>query len=315
MGSSSMQASRGEIMKMSQDLIPWESRICRQQELTFHEAERICGDRGMPFGGALFVGYGMKDTADRYTNLALLLSDQNPEMVNVNRFTAEGGRLAESRPLAGSILLQRESALRYLREINSPLLEKTSAEVERIDAYPWPPIAVREALTNCLVHHEFGTDFSSPTAVNLFGDRLVFQTVSSLPFDVSVKDLYIDGFSFCRNNRLADFFHRLGWMEKIGSGFTEIFASYAKSTKKPECSTTGRIFRIILPRMVQQESLREKIVALLRTTPGQGRQALEEAVGMSRASVAKELKKLLDEGMLERRGAARATRYYLRPGA
>ncbi len=47
----------------------------------------------------------------------------------------------------------------------------------------------------------------------------------------------------------------------------------------------------------------------------QGRKALEKAVGMSRASVTVELKKLLDEGKLERRGAARATRYYLRPGA
>ena len=96
-GSSSMQASRTEIMRMSGDSIPWEVRISRHQELTFNEAESICAERGTAFGSKYFVGYGLTDTMHRFTNLALLVSDQNPEKVNVNRFNGEGGRLEESR--------------------------------------------------------------------------------------------------------------------------------------------------------------------------------------------------------------------------
>ena len=254
-------------------------------------------------------------SAGGFTNLALLVSDQNPEKVNVNRFTGEGGRLKESREFTGSILQQRTDALSYLRELNRPVMQKTAEAAERIDQYPWPPIAVREALTNCLVHHEFGTDFTSPTAVNLFEDRLVFQTVSSLPFNVTVEDLYIDGFSFCRNNRLAELFHRLGWMEKVGSGFTEIFAGYAASVRKPSCSTTGRIFRITLPKLTVEGTLAERIIELLRVTPGLARKDLEATLGLSKPAVAAELKKLVDSDLVERLGTARATRYRLRPGA
>lgn len=314
-GSSSMQASRAEIMRMSGDSIPWEERICRNQELTFHEAEKICAERGTAFGPKYFVGYGLTDTMNRFTNLALLVSDQNPEKVSVNRFTGEGGRLEECREFEGSILRQRTDALSYLRELNRPVMQKTIDAAERLDQYPWPPIAVREALTNCLVHHEFGTDFTSPTAVNLFADRLVFQTVSSLPFNVTVEDLYIDGFSFCRNNRLAELFHRLGWMEKVGSGFTEIFAGYAASVRKPSCSTTGRIFRITLPKLTVEGTPAERIIELLRTTPGLGRKDLEEALGLAKTAVATELRKLVESELVERLGTARSTRYRLRPGA
>lgn len=87
--------------------------------------EIVCAERGTAIDPKYFVGYGLTDTMNRFTNPALLVSDQNPEKVNVNRFTGEGGRLEESRKFEGFILRQRTDALSYLRELNRPVMQKT----------------------------------------------------------------------------------------------------------------------------------------------------------------------------------------------
>lgn len=310
-GSSSMQAKRSEIMNMAKDLIPWEERISRRQDLSFEEARRICGNRDVPFTQANYVGYGIWDTYKRYTNFGYLLSDQNNEVLKISEFLGEGGRFSGGPALTGSILKQREDALQYLMRINSPRVTKVAGEEERLDAYPWPPIAVREALTNCLVHRDFNTDLASPTTVSIFPDRMSFQTIATLPEGLTMEDLYLEGFSFCKNRCLTDLFVRLHWMEKSGSGFTDIFRSYANSPLKPSGSCTVRIFRIVLPKLLEASSLNEKVASLIQAYGSLSARELEAKTGAARSTLNKALKELVDAQQIARQGAGRSTRYVI----
>lgn len=313
-GSSSLQAKRSEIMGMAKDLIPWEERIARRQDLSFEEARRICESRAVPFTQANFIGYGIADTYGRYTNFGYLISDQNTETLKISEFLGEGGRFSGGPTLSGSILKQREDALQFLSQINSPRVVKVVGPQERIDAYCWPPIAVREALTNCIVHRDFNIDLASPTTVNIFADRMVFQTIATLPEGLTIEDLYQDGFSFCKNRYLSDLFLRLHWMEKSGSGFTEIFAGYSNSMSKPSCACTTRIFKIILPKLLETATLKEKIVALVRSYGALSARELEEKTEVARSTLNKALKELVDAQRIVKMGAGRSTRYMSRDG-
>ena len=305
-GAATVQAVRADIMRMVQEVLPWEERISRFQNLTFNEAEAIDENCCCFFDSATSRDRGVTDEVGRYTNLAFLLSDQNPHEVVVNRFDRLKEGVPISRKFKGSLIRQRCEIFRWLEDV--------SASVACYGSNGWSSASLREALANSLVQHDYGGDCRMLALVNVYSDRLVFQTVSSLPFDVTSEDVFCNGFSFCRNPRLAAVFANQGWTTGIGS-FSVIFTDYARSLQKPTCSTTGRLFQLTLPRRIQPEStLQDRLVALLRETPGQGRRSLEKAVGMSRASVITELKKLLDAGRVERRGTARATRYYLRTG-
>ncbi len=162
---------------------------------------------------------------------------------------------------------------------------------------------------------ELGIDLDSPTSVNIFADRMVFQTIATLPEGLKIEDLYEDGFSFCKNRYLTDLFVRLHWMEKTGSGFTEIFAGYVKSAMKPVCSCTTRIFKIVLPKFFEAPSLNEKIVALIRANGTLSAKELEAKTTAARSTVNKALKELLDSQQIVRTGAGRSTRYAIREGA
>lgn len=299
LGAVTAAANRADILRMAQDVVPWEERICCCQTLTFAEASALLGKEA-----AVLSEAGLADEAGRFTELGLLLSDQNPHGVTVSRFDGENG-LQETRTFTGSLLRQRAEIWEWLRVLSS----EAGREV-------WTPRALQEALAHSLVQRDFSAEGEVPTTISVFRDRMVFQASSSLPFDVTAEDVFENGFAFCRNPRLATVFKRLGWMSSAAGSFSAIWADYSKSLRKPVVSTTGRLFRLTLPRRAfPEETLGDRLVSMLRTTPGLGRKALEKAVGMSRASVTTELRRLLEEGRLERRGAARATRYYLRPGA
>ena len=309
LGSSSLQASRSEIMSMAKDLIPWEERISRRQDLSFEEARRICSNRGLPFSPVNFVGYGIQDTHGRFTTVGRLISDQNDENLKISQFLGEDGRFSGGVTLSGSILKQREDALQYLAQINVAKSVKVAGPQERIDTYLWPPIAVREALTNCIVHRDFNIDLASPTTVNIFGDRMVFQTISTMPAGVSLDQLLSDGFSLCKNRYLSDLFTRLHWMEKAGSGFTDIFLNYANSSSKPSCSCDNRVLKITLPKLFEATTLSEKIVAFLRANGSLSARELEANVEVARSTLNKALKDLVDAQQIVRIGAGRSTRY------
>ena len=143
---------------------------------------------------------------------------------------------------------------------------------------------------------------------------MVFQTIATLPEGLTIEDLYQDGFSFCKNRYLSDLFLRLHWMEKSGSGFTEIFAGYSNSMSKPSCACTTRIFKIILPKLLETATLKEKIVALVRSYGALSARELEEKTEVARSTLNKALKELVDAQRIVKMGAGRSTRYMSRDG-
>ena len=305
-GSASVPATRADIMKMAKDFLPWEARIARKQMLSFEEARRVCRSHSVPFERDTFRDYGITDARGRFTNFGFLLSDQNAEKIRINEFLGEDGRLSRGISLSGSILKQGEDALRFLRQHCTP----GGAENECADhVHCWPPVAVREALTQCLLHHDFERGLTAPFTVNLYADRMEFLSFVSLPARMTIRDLEQVGSAFSGNRRLRELFLRLCWVTEAENGFTDISAPYSRSVMKPSCSGNAHILKISLPKLREAPSLSEKILLLTRKYGSFSAGELATKTNVARSSLNKTLKELVEAKRVVRVRNGRSTRY------
>ncbi|MCF0120552.1 MAG: putative DNA binding domain-containing protein [Duodenibacillus sp.] len=311
MGGQTVSAKLEEVMDLVRRGDPrgWESRTSLEQALTFGQAGKILSAAGIDFSETSYLGMGMLDDDRLYTNLALLLSDQNPKGVAVNYF-GRGGSLVRTQTVEGSLLWQMQFLRGELETYNAPYINKLTGEQSRHETRPWPELALREALTSCLAHRDYDSPLQS--SVNLRPSSISFYTVGGLPPQLPLQEALQIGISFCRNQRLAELFHRLGWMEKVGSGFEEILQAYRSTGLNPDFKVAGRSFVLELPRVAGIDSRETIVCDYLADAGGAGRTSKDigAMLGASRPTVAALLKRLAREGLVVRGGAGRSVRYY-----
>lgn len=313
LGGRTVPATLEEVVRLIQRGDPgaWESRPSAEQNLTFEKASEILQENQIPFEEGNRLGYGLYNREREYTNLALLLSDQNPYRVVVNRFYG-AGKLESSVRIDGSILRQWIVARDRLSEVNVPVIDKETEDFVRKETYPWPKVAVRESLTNTLAHR----DYSSPlqVSVNIHPEAISFYTPGGIPPELTLEEALREGASFCRNEKLSELFMRLHWMEKTGMGFGDIFRAYADFPQKPKLRHIARSFEIELPRINEDLSGEETDVLLfIRANPdGRTRSEIEAFLGYSRPTVLKLLKELKESGRVAVKGGGPSTRYVAR---
>ena len=95
--------------------------------------------------------------------------------------------------------------------------------VRRTDRWSLPPVAVREAVINAVVHADYAQR-GAPLRVSIFDDRLEVENPGLLPFGLTVEDLP-RGVSKLRNRVIGRVFHTLGLIEQWGSGIQRMSAA------------------------------------------------------------------------------------------
>ncbi len=116
----------------------YETRQSRIQDLTFHEARRAFDYRGIPFDETRFQALGLYSREGVFSNLALLISDQNPHELKLAIFNDDAETEFLNRlECTGSILKQFDDALQFLTFNNN--LRSYFPTAQRIDKYDSPP--------------------------------------------------------------------------------------------------------------------------------------------------------------------------------
>jgi ATP-dependent DNA helicase RecG len=95
--------------------------------------------------------------------------------------------------------------------------------LQRIDEPLFPPLALREALVNALIHRDYAA-YGGAVNVAVFDDRIEVSSAGTLPFGLTPADLTRDHLSQPRNPYLADVFFRRGFIERWGRGTQNIVA-------------------------------------------------------------------------------------------
>lgn len=95
--------------------------------------------------------------------------------------------------------------------------------VRRKERWSLPPVAVREAVINAVVHTDYAQR-GAPLRVSIFDDRLEVENPGLLPFGLTVEDLP-HGVSKLRNRVIGRVFHALGLIEQWGSGIQRMMVA------------------------------------------------------------------------------------------
>jgi ATP-dependent DNA helicase RecG len=147
--------------------------------------------------------------------------------------------------------------LRYHDEIHGPLIAQvdrtletvltkylkaaiTYQGIQRVEIYPVPEPAIREAVLNALIHKDYAT--GAPVQISVYEDRLMIWNPGQLPPSWTVEKLKQKHASHPFNPDLANVFFRAGEIEAWGRGIERMRAA-CRAAGFPEpvftCEETG----------------------------------------------------------------------------
>jgi len=216
-----------------------------EQNLTFEYADKVFAEKDVKFGKEQKHSLGLFRPDGRYTNLALILSDQCPYSTKAAIFeglTKE--KFKDRKEFTGSIFKQIDEVYSYLNVFN-----RTRSTIEglyRVDHPDYPLVAIRESYVNSLIHRDYYIEGS--VLISMFDDRLEFMSLGGVMPGVT-HDLMLTGVSVTRNEKLAQIFYRLKIIEAFGTGIPRIFLAYRNSHVEPEIPVIDGGFLIRLPNM------------------------------------------------------------------
>ena len=303
-GRSKRCATDGEILSMIRDYsqMRWEDEISSNQELHFSYAKLYFHEKNQEFNEDKYFPIGIKNSYSLYTNLALLLSDENPFVVkmacydNVLNFKYK-------KEFSGSIIKITTDVLNQAEMFNV-----TSAVIPEIggirqDTKSYPGKGLREAILNALCH----ADYSMPSNIKIefYADRVEITNPGGI-YRYSIDDILLGIQSF-RNPKLIAVLHRLGFIENYGTGIKRIHEAYPNNDIQSFLIDKRLWFRTVLPDLnYKKESLKdnvsqnvpqnvpqndlEKIIKSIKENPRITREELAAIIGKSVKTVARIIK-------------------------
>lgn len=139
---------------------------------------------------------------------------------------------------------ETDSELRYQDEIHGSLISQADKIVDliftkylkaeisyrgvtRVETYPFPKEAIREAVFNAIAHKFYGTLI--PIQIRVYADKIIIANDCVFPDDWTVDDLMGSHRSRPYNPLIANTFFRAGFIEAWGRGIEKIKDSSAEA--------------------------------------------------------------------------------------
>lgn len=132
-------------------------------------------------------------------------------------------------------------------------------QIQRKDISEYSLIAIREVLTNALVHADYSIKGMNPR-VAIFSDRLEIENPGMLPFGYTLEE-FTAGVSHIRNKVIARVFRELHLMEEWGTGYKRIVeASRVGGYPNPVWEELGTAIRVVFfPHLATQEEVKSPL--------------------------------------------------------
>ena len=179
--------------------------------------------------------------------------------------------------------------------------------LQRVETYPLPEDALREVILNAIIHKDYAS--STPVQVSVYEDRLMIWNSGQLPDEWGVEDLLRKHPSKPYNPDIANAFFRAGMIESWGRGIERIQQSCREAgLKLPEFSYQHSdlwvVFHLGLSEKTSEKTS-EKILQAIRENEKVTISELSDRIGVTTRSIERNIKKLQEDGVLERVGPAR----------
>ena len=257
----------------------------------------------------------------KLTRAAVLLFHRTPQKWMFGTYTrigkfGKGSDLQYQDEVIGSLFMQAERVIEliYLKYLKAPI---TYDNLTRVETYPFPKDAVREALYNALVHSRWSAGI--PIQIRIEDDAMYISNECVFPSDWTMESLLQRHQSRPYNPKIARAFFRAGYIESWGRGIQKIFEVCNEyGALQPEYVVHSEDIMLKLAAVsitdkhvlkldskAENTALKMKIVEYLQNQPTATQKELQEALNETRTHIQKIVKELVGEEKIERKGGKR----------
>ncbi len=254
---------------------------------------------------------GLINKEGSYTNLALLLSDQCPFSIKAAVFDSDDkSNFLDRKEFEGSLLRQADEAYAYLN-----LNNKTRGEYNgllREDKSEYNRLVLREGLLNAIIHRDYSLNGS--ILISVYRNRIEYVSIGGLVSGMTYADMML-GVSRSRNERLANVFFKLRYVEAYGTGIEKIQGDYEHTGLKPRFEVSDNGFLLVLPSKACIESAsriltdKEIVYDFIAKCGRATRAEIQEETGFKLTKTRNILLQLEQNGMIEHHGNGRNVFY------
>jgi hypothetical protein len=200
------------------------------------------GDGWQPTNGCQLLFAGAPNAQLTHAEVQVTVCGPTTWLANVldrplNPATLGNGEASETVTIGGDLWSQLDQAANLLARVNRPFRLKGPVSH---DVYPYPPLALKELLTNLLAHRDYSVQ--APGCIRITPDEISFENPGGLVDHVrrqlnsddiqSVASSGSRGIKGYRNPVVADFFFSAGAMDKEGSGLPDVLQQAANNLNK-----------------------------------------------------------------------------------
>lgn len=312
-GSCSMPATEETVKQMiiKNSNITFETSVANNQNLTFNYIREAFMGINIDINNKnIMKNLFMVDNNGNYTNLALLLSDQNPYTVKVATYqSVNKTNFLDRKEFGGSLLEVYDKTLSYLK-INSATYGLIDSSI-REDIEEYPEFILREIILNSLIHRDYSVLTSN--IINIYkDDSIEFISYGSLYGNITIEDV-LAGLSTSRNPHLQSIFMRLKRVEAIGSGLRRV-NSYYKSknldflVKALPSSFVVRLPRIAIDKIPAKDDYKI-IIDYLDKNGEITRKQAERLLNKEKTTTSNVLSKMISDKIIKKIGKGPNTKY------
>jgi ATP-dependent DNA helicase RecG len=188
--------------------------------------------------------------------------------------------------------------------------------LQRIDTYPIPRQAFREAVLNAIIHRDYST--GNPIHIHIYPDKVLIYNDGSLPEHWTVDDLFSAHTSKPYNPLIAHSFFRSGQIDAWGRGVSKM-ADSCKEWGKQEpyyrirpnevmigfnTDVVENVVDDVVENVVEADA-QEIILELMRSNPKISAQAIANEMGVTSRTVQRVIEVLKRTNVVKRVGSAR----------
>lgn len=283
--------------------------VSPKQNLTFSQLKIYYEEKGFNINNNFLKQLDLYTEDGKYNYNAYLLADNNTISIRFGKYEGTNAvDLIENEDFGNCCIVKATKNILNKLEIENKTFTKIEyPERKEIKMYDY--IAVREAVVNAIVHNDWSNEYSPK--FEIFSDRLVISSNGGIQ-DNKTKEEFLEGFSLPKNKELMKVFNDLDLVEQMGTGIIRILQSYDKKSFE----FFPNFIRVTFP--FNKDKLREKteenkeltetqksIINLMIDSPTITQETLSKLLGISIRTIQRNIKVLIDLGLIERTGATK----------
>lgn len=261
----------------------------------------------------------------KLTNSAVLLFANNPQdffiqaKVKCVRFkgTDVTGTMIDMKDIGGNLFEQVLEVEKFIFNHISLTSWIEEGKIERQEKWEYPPKAIREALTNAVVHRDYRS--SSKVQIRIFDDRIEFWNPGILPEGWTIETLRGKHESKPFNPIISETFFWIRYIEEVGTGTNKII-DWCKEWGLPEPNFeylgSSVVITLIKSKLTDKylEGLdlneqETRITEHIKNNKKITSRDIQEMFDVSRVMANRYLKRMIKLSIIERKGIGKSIYY------